>query len=354
MKIKLAILENDRNYLSRLVNVFTTRYTDKLEVYSFTDEDAALNALSASRINVFLADEVFEIDPKAIPNYCGFAYLTDNSGIESIRDVRAVAKFQKTDLIYRQILSIHSENAGSDVTLYQNDDDCKVIAFVSPSGGTGASSAAAACALYLSRKGKKALYLNLEKLGASDVFFKAEGDFDFSDIIFAVKSKKTNLSLKLESCVRRDDSGVYFYQPTEVALDMLSFKTEETLTLLSELKISGLFDYVILDMDFGLDSDTLSIFRQCPVIVLVGDGSVISNSKLQRAVKALNLMEEDNADRLIPRMHLLFNKFSNKTGTVPAGLELKPLGGAPRYEHAKPEQIIQQIAALTVFDKILN
>lgn len=36
MKIKLALLDNDQNYLNRIVSVFNIRYADKLEIYSFT------------------------------------------------------------------------------------------------------------------------------------------------------------------------------------------------------------------------------------------------------------------------------------------------------------------------------
>ncbi len=38
MKIKVALLDKDKEYLDRLKGVFNTKYADKLEVYSFTDE----------------------------------------------------------------------------------------------------------------------------------------------------------------------------------------------------------------------------------------------------------------------------------------------------------------------------
>ena len=34
MKIKLAILEEDKGYLNRIVSVFNTKYSDKFEIYS--------------------------------------------------------------------------------------------------------------------------------------------------------------------------------------------------------------------------------------------------------------------------------------------------------------------------------
>ena len=41
MKIKLAILEQDTNYLQRLVSTIEVRYAEKLEIYSYRDKDAA-------------------------------------------------------------------------------------------------------------------------------------------------------------------------------------------------------------------------------------------------------------------------------------------------------------------------
>ena len=81
MRIRLAILENDAVYLNRIVSIFNVRYADKLEIYSFTDRDAAIQSLRSTKIDVFLANEVFEVDETEIPSNCGFAYLVDSVDI---------------------------------------------------------------------------------------------------------------------------------------------------------------------------------------------------------------------------------------------------------------------------------
>ena len=86
-------------------------------------------------------------------------------------------------------------------------------------GGVGGSSAAAACAMRFAQKGKRALYLNLERFGSADVFFSAEGSSSLGDVIYAVKSQKGNLEIRLESSVKRDGSGVFFFSPPKLALD---------------------------------------------------------------------------------------------------------------------------------------
>lgn len=353
MKIKLAILENDQSYLNRFVSVFGTKYADKFQLYSFTDADVALDTLESAKIEVLVAGDTFELDEKKLPKRCALAYFSDSPDVDSINGQRAICKFQKADLIYKQILGIYSENAGNVSGIKLGDDSTKLIFFQSASGGVGGSSMAAACAMHFAAARKKTLYLNLEKYGSSDVFFSAEGQFDMSDIIFALKSKKANLSLKLESCVKQASCGVYFYSQSKIALDMAELNWEEITRLVNELRLSGNYDYIIVDADFSICREALKLYRLGNAVVWVGDGSEISNVKLFRAFNALSTAEQ-NADSPIPnRMALIYNKFSNKTGTVIPELGIKNIGGAPRYEHATTAQVLEQLAAKSMFDMIL-
>ena len=354
MKIKLAILEKDASYLNRFINVFSTKYAEKLEIYSFTDMEVALTAIEDNRIDVFISSEVFEIDVKSLPKKCSFAYFVDSPDVESLNDERAICKFQKIDLIYKQILSLYAEKATNISDFKIGDERTNVIAFASPCGGVGSSTVAAACALHFASMGKKVLYLNVERFGSADKFFEGQGQFDMSDVIFAIKSKKSNLALKLESCVKVDPRGVHFYSETKNAMDMLELKNEECVQLISELKISGTYEYIILDTDFMVGKDMLALYHQANCVIWVGDGSAISNGKLLRAYQVLSTMEANLEMPLTSRMRLIYNKFSNKTSTVLEGIEIKNIGGVPRFEHATTQQVITQIAGMGVFGNLFD
>lgn len=352
MRIKLAILEKDQSYLNRVVTAFNTKYADKLEIYSFTNQTIALSTLTSSRIDVFVASDAFDIDVSTLPNRCGFAYFVDSRDIDTLRGQWAICKFQKADLIYKQILSIYSEKAGNVSGLKFGDDSARVVAFCSPCGGVGTSSMAASAAIYFASKNRKTLYLNLEKFGTADAFFAGGGQFDMSDIIFALKSKKTNLSLKLESCVKQDISGVYFYSQSKVALDIHELNTDDIIRLISEVRLTGAYDYIILDLDFSIDAEYMDIVRQAHSVVWVSDGSEIANIKIFRAYESLNITEQNKDSPITNRISLLYNKFSNKTGKSIEGLNVKSIGGAPRYEHATTKQVVEQLRKLEVFNKI--
>lgn len=353
MKIKLAILEKDSAYLSRMVTVFGTKYADRLEIYSFTDQKIAMSTLADARIDVLVASDAFDIDTSLLPKRCGFAYFVESSDVESVNDQRAICKFQKAELIYKQILSIFAEKATNLAGIRFDDDSCAVIAFLSAAGGVGSSSMAAACAIRYAGQGKKVLYINLEPFGTADAYFSGEGKFDMGDVIFALKSKRTNLQMKLESHVRRDATGVCFFAGTKVALDMMSLGTEEVLQLISELKLTGAYEYIILDMEFSLGEETRKILKASNAIVLVSDGSDTGNIKTFRAYTALDIMEQNADTPLTARMKLVYNRFSNKTSKTLTGLSIKEIGGAPRYQHASEADVVRTLASLDVFDKIL-
>ncbi len=353
MRIKLAILEKDQSYLNRIVTAFNMKYFDKFEIYSFTDEGIALSTLESTRIDVLVASDAFDININSIPKRCGFAYFVDSVDVYTVNEQRAICRFQKADLIYKQILSIYSENASNVSGVKFGDERARVFAFCSVGGGVGASTMAAAAAINYASKNKKTLYLNLEKFGSSDVFFSGEGQFDMSDIIFALKSKKTNLPLKLESCVKQDNSGVYFYAKSKVALDMHELNGDDIVRLISEIKLTGSYDYIIIDMDFALDNNALRVFQQTHAIIWVSDGSEISNSKTHRAYEAFSIIEQNADSSLVNKVCLVYNKFSSKSSKIIEDINIKDIGGAPRYEHASTSQILQQLSKMEIFDKIL-
>ena len=353
MRIKLAILEKDQIYLKRIVTAFSTKYADKFEIYSFTDQTVAQSTLDASRIDVLVASDAFEIDVTALPKRCGFAYFVDSIDVDKVNDQRAICKFQKAELIYKQILSIYSENAGSVSGVKLGDDSTKVILFSSPCGGCGTSTVAASCAIHFALQKKKTLYLNLEMFGSSDSFFKAEGMFDMSDIIYALKSKKANLAMKLESCVKQDESGVNFFSQSKVALDMHELTAEDIMRLVSELKLHASYDYIVIDMNYSMNNETIKIYKQSHALIWVGDGSEISNLKLQRAYNALCIREQKAEAALTNKLCLIYNKFSNKSSKMVGDIGLKNIGGAPVYSHATTKQIIDQISVMNMFDSIV-
>ena len=352
MRIKLAILDQDANYLTRITNVFTSKFSDKLEIYSFSDLDVAISKLEDAKINVFIASDNFEMDETLLPRHCGFAYFVDSAGIETYKKYPAICKYQKVESIYKTILEIFSDNVSESIGLkWISDSSARVITFASASGGVGCSTAAAACAKSLALAGRKTLYINLEQFGCVDRFFTGEGQANFDDVIYALKSQQARLSLKLESCVKQDVSGVCFYSSPKSALDVADLKASEMSRLMADLKLTGCYENIVIDVNFSLCELNLEVLGYSDAIIFVLDGADASLIKFTRAYHALEILERQGDITWLPRVSVFYNKFNNKTGkTLKEGIP--SIGGAPPYEQATAEQVIEQLVGLGIFQQM--
>lgn len=349
----MAVLESDTVYLNRIVSIFQARYADKLEVFSFTEKDTAIQYLGSARIDVFLAGESFQVMEAEIPSACGFAYLVEEGDIKTFRGAEAVNKFQKIEMIYRRILGIFSEKTAAVTGVNLNGgNECRIMAFLSAAGGTGSSTASAACAMNFAQKGKRVLYLNLERFGSADVFFSGEGSSSLGDVIYAVKRRKGSLNMKLESAVRHDESGVFFFSSTGTALDMGELKTEEVQEILGVLRISGSYDFLVLDLNFSLDQSFLKVLEECSSIVFVADGSQVSNVKLERVLESLETLEQQGGIKLLMKSGILYNRFSSHTSRKMSGIGLREYGGIGRFEGFDTQRLLQQLKVQPVFDTL--
>lgn len=351
MRIKLAILESDSSYLHRVVSMFNTKYAGELEIYSFTDVDAAMSCLEDKKIDVFLSSDAFKINFEQLPKRCGFAYLVESLDINMIDGRKAVCKFQKGELIYKQILSIYSEHIPNVSGAHMNQNDAmKTIVFCSPCGGVGTSTVAAACAIALSNAGQRVLYLNTEIYGDADMFFACDGQFDFSDVIYAVKSNKTNRSMKLQSTVKQDQTGVYYYSSVRIPLDIMEMNSNDYLTLQNELKSLGCYDYVVIDMEFPKTQSEYKFFEYCNSIVLVSDNADTSVAKINKAVRGIEILDSHSDFAMQPRMWLVKNKVL-ANDIQQNGLRV--LGTFPVYQTVSSAQMAKQLSLSNIFAQLM-
>ncbi len=353
MKIKVAVLDDNKSYLNRIASVFTGKFADKLEIYSFSSMDVAIAGLIENKIDVFISSDSFEINVSKLPPHCGFAYFVYSPEVHSLRDQKTICRYQKAEMIYKEILSIFSDQV-SDIELkFDGDGDAMISTFTSASGGTGASTLAVAFAKRLAGMGKKVLYLNLEKFGNSDMYFSGDGQFDFSDIIFSLKSKKANMVFKMESYVKEDSSGVNFYSSSRNALDIAEITKEDIQQLITAIKTMGTYEHIIIDTGFYISSSVIEILSQSQNIIFVSDGSEVANEKFMRAYNAIDIFERQKNIKILPKVALMYNKFSNKTGRIISDSNIKMIGGISKYENASTEQIINHMVNSEDLNKIL-
>lgn len=353
MQMKLAILDNDRNYLERARDAFSIRYPEQIEFCLFTKKQ---EALAEPLWDLLLINTSIEISPEEIPEDCLYAYLSDMPGIDSCDGLPVVFKFQRMDLLLEQIQNTFT--VVTEKALAAKHRDGKIILFCGAGGGVGTSSVAAACAVHLAENAQVA-YLDLGQFGSADLYFSGEGEQGLSDLIEPLLAQDANLLELLRSVLRQDTSGVHFLAQALYPTDMLKLGTEGMLRLASELKASGDYDYVILDVDLSLDRSMHPVYAAADTIVMVGDGSMRSRAKADRALAALRLLDENSDAPLASRIHRIYDRTSaEEAAAIPQG-DVPVLGVIGTYQaqsacaDQKDREIVEKLASLDLFGQIL-
>ncbi len=353
MKIRLAIIDGDEQYLERIVAAFQNQYADKMEIYSFTSDEAAYENLKDQKVDVWLMAEQFHFDTDRMPENCGFAYFTETAGVDCVEDIFAICKYQKIEYIYKGILGLYAENVGA-VANHVGSNTVSVCSFFSINGGAGSSSLAAATALQMAKSGKRTLYLNLEQTGDASLYFQAHGEGNLSELIYLLKSKRGNMTLKIQSIVKQNADGVYFFDSCAQAMDMLELDAGDAEKLVGILQKADLFDVIIIDLGSYMNELVFRMFTISSRIVCVSDGSETSKSKFGKMTEILEVKEQQEEVSILPRIAIAYNKFSNQSGIAVDRGKYPVLGGMPRYDAVNIKQIVERMSALDFIKKTLE
>lgn len=352
MRIKVAILDIDENYKNRLLYYFQIKHADKVELYSFSTVEQLQKALESIKIDIVLVDENIVL-PEITKELRNFVYFCGTSGIEEINGYTAICKFQKFDMIYRAILSIYADLEVS-MNLKVKRYSSRNVLFLSAQGGSGSSTAAVAYALKRAKEGNKVFYLNLEQFGGANLYFSGNGELSFTDIIVSLKSKKSNLVLKLESAIKTDNSGVDFLDISKNTYDMYELEDEEILRLLQGIAQTREYSEIVIDISGALCQRNLWLMReQAERIVCVNDGSSTGNLKFERFCELLKVLEDRNKETSVfEKMVLLYNRYSSKTSVQLEKSPISVIGGIHRYEGITGRELAEKISEIQFLEKI--
>lgn len=352
MKIRLLVLSDDTIYTKRISSSLS-KYSSSLELYVFDNLESAYACISKTEIDVFVSERTFNIDTEKISPYCAFAYFVDDASVAKIDEQYTIGKYQSINATYKRIVDLYSDVSGRTITKKKTNTTngkCKKILFTSFAGGMGTSSIAVAAAIEAVKKGLKVLYLSLEDIPTSNLFFKSNNSQNFSKVIYALKSNPNkNIQLKLDSLVSQSKTGVYFYNEPDSAIDMNELTWEDINNLVSQLSASESYEMIIVDWAFSNEPESIHFMETFDNIIIVCDGNQISNHKSAKAIEMIKIYEQNQAVDILSKTVLAYNKFSNKTSKEMTAGNLKDLEGVPRLEHASTEDVINHILNRRLF-----
>ena len=240
----MAIYFTDKDYLENFMNYIGERDTG-FTCCGFTKSENLKEFSKKNEIAVLLTDlSGLEGEAKHIRSEVT-VLLTEETDMETSKDVYTVGILQPLDEIVRQILKAVSK---TDIAVSRTITGTtgQIYTFFSPVGRSLKTTLAMALSQLLCDK-EETLYLNLEPDSGLPVLFGRDYDADLSDIIFYLKDGvRERSTLMLKSAIH-DVHGVSYIPPVIDPSDLYRISGEEMIQLLNALFGIG-YKNIVLDL----------------------------------------------------------------------------------------------------------
>lgn len=318
-RINVLIADNDEFYIDGLCKYLLEKYSDRLNISAFTDKSllqAYLEDNSSKTDMLLLGTDMLLEGMEANNLIC----LTERKNKENYNI--NIFKYQSADNIAYQIFDIFSKLSDKEFTVMSGDHKCTITAVYSPVGGVGKSTVAAALCKCLNKRNQKAFYLNLETAPSTLSLFNTCSVYNLSNVLYGIKERSKNLSLKIEAAISVDSaSGVSFFAPGESPLEIEEMQSEEIVSLIDQLKATGRFDYIVIDMSSALNTVNIDILKESNTIITVSGKGSISQSKINSFRQVIEIINKRESISLSEKNILLINRNrTNDSGSVPEGM----------------------------------
>lgn len=279
MLLKIAVADTDQSYLERLSDVLGEYDDLSLSVYS--DPEILHSELVSSRFDVLLIDPSIYSGQLPTERVGVVIVLAGDGRATSLpTDFPEIRKYQRISRIHSQILEICSERL--ELTSAPGKNNARLIAFWSPVGGCGKTTASLIAATRLAAAGRRTFYLNLESFPSDGCYLPQESQNSLSTLLERLGQKREQVVMYLTGALLTKGDNLYYLKHFDSPNDYIALGVDELSTLLDILKKSCAIDVVIIDTQSCFDDKVKLIFDKSDRVVLVEKPDAVSKLKYEK------------------------------------------------------------------------
>lgn len=344
MNIRLAIADSNMEYLTRLSDGLEEYKDLSFSVYS--EKESLKNALREKRFDIFLFDASVYERQMPLGNTSLAILLLGGSGNvpPGCEKFPKIKKYQRISNIYKGILEAYADVCGSR-GIMSEQKNARIVAFYSPVGGSGKTTVALTAASRLALMGRKVFYMNLESIASESCYLPQAGDKGMSDLLGCLGTN-VNFGMKLQGLLQTKIENLFYLNHFDSPNDIYEMEPEEVAELIGAVFGTGMFDYVVVDMDASIDARALKTFDIADQIVVVEKPDAMAAQKLQIFFQQAHIMYEYGR-----KMCRILNFDIGKASDGGAGgMEIPQIGKIGMVQNPNAAQLITMLAGNVASD----
>ncbi len=280
-RLNLVIADFDESYVRGLSEYIASYHSTAFTVSCFTKADSFSRYMEQkpSADVLLISADVIEL-AKEIANIRLKLVLSNGALIKEYPGFQAINKYSTGEKLLGDVVHLYSKLDPIAMRISPYSKSTELIGVYSPSGGAGKTTIAAALSMQCAELGRSCLYLNLEGIQSTGVFFNSDCKRNLSYAFYYLKEKSKNLSFKLDGIKSTDaDYGVQYFNSPESPLEYEEINADDLEKLLQSIKSMGCYDYVFIDMSNAFDLKNYRVMNLCDRIVLVNLEEPVSMHK---------------------------------------------------------------------------
>ena len=318
--MSVLIISTDTDYCSAVAKYFKMHYLDEILIVTCSSLSNINEYIKNNNISIILAEEEFYNDAAASAGKCVVYKLVES---KEAGDNNAVCKYISAPSLYNELLFIYSKCTADEGGSFNTAGN--LVAFISVNG-CGSTTLSVAYAKRLAQAGKKVLYIGLDGLSDYCSIFSVEQNRCLSDIILALKSKSSNVSMVAKAATHQGE--VCFIDKCRRSDDIYEIDDEETSALFSKLISSDNYDAVVADISFAYMNLWKYVAKNAGHIFCVTTNRTSSIAKTNNFIETVEFRDYSNGTEAFSNMSIIVNRSSSNQPVAP--IECEKLAFIPR------------------------
>ncbi|MDE5939197.1 MAG: hypothetical protein K2H37_08970 [Lachnospiraceae bacterium] len=282
----MAICDTEEGYAFRMAEYLLEKVKLPYTLHLFTAVEELEKFAGREEIEILLiAESAWRLLKEAYirEQVTQLFILQENDGAVQ-EDMRCISKYQSPELVVQAMLNVLADGGGWKDCPEVTDTAAKMIGIYSPVKRCLQTSFALSLGQLLAKE-HKTMYLNFEMYSGLGELLRREYQTDMLDVMYYFQSAREKLALRLPTIIQ-NAGGLDYIPPMQYSLGIKEVPGEQWLALCRDIAAIGEYEYMILDLDDGIDG-LFDLLKSCQKIYTITREDPFAQAKLRQYERML-------------------------------------------------------------------
>lgn len=291
MKHKImAICDTEEGYAFRMAEYILEKVKLPYTLHLFTAVEELKKFAGREEIEILLiAENAWRmIREEFVRSQVAQMFVLQESEQAEQDEICRIDKYQSPEKVVQKMLDVMADKGEWKDYPQGTDTEVKMIGIYSPVKRCLQTSFALTLGQLLAKE-HRTLYLNFEMYSGLGELLRREYQTDILDLMYYFQNAREKLALRLPAMIQ-SAGGLDYIPPMQYALGIREVPGEQWLALCRDMAVIGEYEYLILDLDDGIDG-LFDLLKNCQKIYTITRDDPFAMAKLRQYEQMLQFGE---------------------------------------------------------------